>query len=257
MEMKQGYGYKICGIYKITNSVNNKIYIGSSTNIYYRLRRHKSDLLNQQHKNPYLQNAYNKYGKTCFKVDIIETCSIDQIFVREQYYIDNLNPDYNIRRDVIANKISDETRKKISATMKEKSKAGIIVNHLNTDKKKEVDIYDCNCKHIKKFNGYNEAGRYLKSIYPVFKPNSTSQIIKSKSGKYKDYYLIPPDKECNNTLTRSDAFTIQIINIITDEIIVFDSAMKVAEYLNCSESGVLIAIKKSRLLLKKYKLIKL
>jgi hypothetical protein len=48
-----------------------------------------------------------------------------------------------------------------------------------------------------------------------------------------------------------------MINTITDEMIVFDSAMKAAKYLNCAESSVLKSIKKSRLLLKKYKLIKL
>ena len=33
-----------CGIYKITNSINNKCYIGKSINIYYRIKSHITDL---------------------------------------------------------------------------------------------------------------------------------------------------------------------------------------------------------------------
>lgn len=257
MKIEKGFGYNKCGIYCITNTINNKYYIGSSNHIYYRVRRHKSDLTRNCHDNSYLQNAYNKYGADSFIVSIIEECEINNKLEREQHYIDLLNPIYNLTKNVINNTLSIESRLKISNTMKAKVKAGIRVNPLNTDKKKEINLYDCKCNFIKKFNGYNEAGRYLNNIYPLFKPNSTSQIIKSKSGKYKDYYLILPHNICKNTITRSDAFIVQITNIITNEINIFKSAIEAAKYLNCSETTILKSIKKPRLTLKKYKLIKL
>ena len=63
---------KICGIYKITNLKNHKIYIGSSNNIMRRWYEHLRDLKNQKHCNSHLQNAWNKYGENNFLFEIIE-----------------------------------------------------------------------------------------------------------------------------------------------------------------------------------------
>jgi len=54
MKISKGFGYKKSGIYCIKNIVNDKFYIGSSIHIYYRLRRHKSDLIKKTHANPIL-----------------------------------------------------------------------------------------------------------------------------------------------------------------------------------------------------------
>lgn len=60
------------GIYKILNTVNNKFYIGSSTNIEHRWRVHRSYLKNKQHPNIYLQYAWDKYGPECFEFSIVK-----------------------------------------------------------------------------------------------------------------------------------------------------------------------------------------
>jgi hypothetical protein len=57
---------KVAGIYKIT--INNKIYIGSSVNIYHRYKLHKNTLCKNIHRNRYLQRAYNKYKDFIFEV---------------------------------------------------------------------------------------------------------------------------------------------------------------------------------------------
>ena len=60
------------GIYCITNTVNNKIYIGSSVFIQSRKLYHFNSLKNNKHVNKYLQSAYDKYGLESFKFEIIE-----------------------------------------------------------------------------------------------------------------------------------------------------------------------------------------
>jgi group I intron endonuclease len=60
-----------CGIYRIINKTNNKIYIGSSVNILSRFSKHKSLLKHNKHDNDYLQNSYNKYGLENFLFEII------------------------------------------------------------------------------------------------------------------------------------------------------------------------------------------
>jgi group I intron endonuclease len=86
----------ICGIYKITNIVNGKIYIGSSNDIKQRWRRHKSDLKLNRHDNVYLQRAWNKYGEKNFKFEILEEIPIENLIEKEQYYIAKYNTLYNI-----------------------------------------------------------------------------------------------------------------------------------------------------------------
>lgn len=257
MNIDKGFGYKKSGIYCIKNITSNKFYIGSSTHIYYRLRRHKSDLIRQKHANPILQNAYNKYGADSFIVSIIEECSEDTILQREQYYINTLIPAYNITKEVINNRPSPESRLKISNTMKAKAKAGIRVNCMNEAKRKQIDLYDCNCNFIKRFESYNDAGRYLKELYPKLTPDSISSIIKSRRGRYKDYYLIKPGFNCDNSDPRNEFVNIRLTNTITNTEQTFKSLKSIIKYLGCSKSAIYQSIRKNRLLLKKYKIKKL
>jgi hypothetical protein len=66
--------HKVPGIYGIICLINYKIYVGSSTDLYKRTCLHKRKLERNIHKNNYLQNAFNKYGKYNFKMIVLECC---------------------------------------------------------------------------------------------------------------------------------------------------------------------------------------
>ena len=69
------------GIYKITNLINNKVYIGQSVNIQQRFKKHKTkykDISNEE-SNKILYKAMRKYGLENFSFEIIEECSINQL----------------------------------------------------------------------------------------------------------------------------------------------------------------------------------
>jgi len=87
---------KISGIYIITNVMNQKQYVGSSKHVPYRVRRHFQLLRDDIHKNPKLQSGFNKYGRKAFTYICIEECPEEQLIEREQYYIDTLDPWYNV-----------------------------------------------------------------------------------------------------------------------------------------------------------------
>lgn len=116
--------YKIIsGIYEIRNIINNKKYIGSATSIKSRWERHRRTLRNNDHANPYLQNAWNKYGEFSFIYSILEVCPKNILIEREQYYIDLLRPEYNIRKIASSNyglKKTKEMKEKMSKIMKGK-----------------------------------------------------------------------------------------------------------------------------------------
>lgn len=82
---------KICGIYKITNKVNGKVYIGQSRDIkrrWYEHRKVKGDY--DRHSYP-LYSVIDKYGIDNFEFEIIEQCRIDELNNREIYWIDKFN----------------------------------------------------------------------------------------------------------------------------------------------------------------------
>ena len=116
---------KICGIYKITNLVNGKVYIGSSIDIKRRWKKeHLYFLEKNKHWNDHLQSSWNKYGKKNFKFEIEEPCSEELLIEREDYNInkyDSMNPDkgYN---NISADRqiISEKTRQKMSNSLKGK-----------------------------------------------------------------------------------------------------------------------------------------
>jgi len=82
----------IIGIYKITNNVNGKFYIGSSNNIKRRWRHHKSMLKNGKHTSIHLQRAYDKYGLPAFSFEIIKEVEEKDLLNEEQKMLDFLNP---------------------------------------------------------------------------------------------------------------------------------------------------------------------
>ncbi len=125
--MKTNFEHKP-GIYKITNIVNNKMYIGSSRNVFTRISSHKSKLKTNNHINKYLQKSYNKHGIENFIYEIIVYCQEEELIFLEEYYINlydssNYEIGYNIISFSKGIQIhSLETKNKISKGNKGKRK---------------------------------------------------------------------------------------------------------------------------------------
>lgn len=90
------------GIYKITNLINGKFYIGSTNNIARRKREHLSRGVPKG--NSIIKAAILKYGRNNFDISILEECPVEILITREQYYMDLLKPEYNIRKEANSNR---------------------------------------------------------------------------------------------------------------------------------------------------------
>ena len=85
------------GIYKITNLINEKVYIGQSKNIEKRWNRHRTGPFNKNNKayDTELYRSIRKNGLDKFSFEIIEECSVKELNDREKYWIKHYDSFYN------------------------------------------------------------------------------------------------------------------------------------------------------------------
>lgn len=128
------------GIYKITNNINNKIYIGQSNNIEKRFLQHKSPTAKHHFPHMPLYSAIEKYGVDNFTFEIVEECSLEELDSREQYWIGyyhSLVEDngYNIRGGGGNNCENDHPKRKLCA----EDVKDIRTRYANRERCKEVE----------------------------------------------------------------------------------------------------------------------
>ncbi len=86
------------GIYRWTHVISGKSYVGSSLDLSIRFKNYFNiSYLERESKtnNSLIYRALLKYGYSSFKVDILEYCDPSIVVQREQYYLDNLELEYN------------------------------------------------------------------------------------------------------------------------------------------------------------------
>ena len=86
-------------IYKITNKINGKSYIGQTIqNVKERFYQHCATKCSQAILNMVIHKAINKYGKSNFTIEVIEEVESTNLNDRERYWIryyDSYNNGYN------------------------------------------------------------------------------------------------------------------------------------------------------------------
>ena len=79
-------------IYVIKNDVNDKIYVGKTTDtLSNRFSKHCWEAINQPQKTSPLHSAMAKYGVNHFFIRLLEECENSLLSEREIYWIDKLN----------------------------------------------------------------------------------------------------------------------------------------------------------------------
>ena len=78
----------ICGIYKITNQINGKCYIGQSVNIEKRWKQHcqQAFSVNSICYDSYFYRSIRKYGLENFIFEILEECLKEQLNDKQSSY---------------------------------------------------------------------------------------------------------------------------------------------------------------------------
>lgn len=125
-------------IYVITNTINDKKYIGQTRcGLKARWRAHKYNALTRK-ENTYLYNSIRKYGIEYFTMDEIDTAdNLEKLNKLESHYIKKFNTmtlGYNLTSGGDACIMSMQTRSNISASIKEYYKN----NPISEEQRKEM-----------------------------------------------------------------------------------------------------------------------
>jgi group I intron endonuclease len=233
------------------NSGINKRYVGSSINLHMRLQQHRSKLRKNYHQNRKLQNSWNKHSEEKFDCYILEYCPQELLEIREQFYIDNLKPEYNITLIVERNILSKESRILQSETRKRKIKSG----EIKLSFEKIIYQYDLEGNFLEKYESIKKVC-IINNIHQSTICRFLNKTYK-KGGNYLwslEYKekLEPYIKVRNDTGKLNKA-----VQILENDIVVleFNSFKECAKYFNTYSTCISYAIKINAVFRKKYKII--
>ena len=202
-------------IYKITNTINNKVYIGKTLlSIEERFKQHKHDSQRNYEEQRPLYQAMRKYGIDVFIVELVEECPIETLSNREIYWISFYNSyqtgynatkggdgkqlyDYDaIVQGFLSGKLIYELAEEFECCLDTITAALNLANidtRLNADKKvsKGIVAKTLNGDTIKIFNSRKDAVKWLQDnnfTQSTDRDNIIATIGRVANGKRKSAY---------------------------------------------------------------------
>lgn len=182
---------RICGVYQILNTANNKRYIGSSVYIYKRFNQHLNTLRQNKHQNRFLQRAWNKYGADSFKFQILLICSMENLDFYEELIIKEFQTNdaqfgYNLRPGARSNKGLKGIKRIDSIRVGETHNRLTFIKPIDRFTKSGTQYWlcQCMCGNIKEINSADVRHNHTKSCGCL----NTEKLIEritdwNKSGK--------------------------------------------------------------------------
>jgi group I intron endonuclease len=253
---------KVTGIYKITNTINNKSYVGSSVDVYQRGCMYKHLIKRKKLHNKHLQSSVEKYGYDNFTFELLNKCkentSVFDLHQLEQFYINKINPEYNKRTVVDTNHLlshSQETKDKISKSLKESFKNGSKVINRIQEHNIKVSLFDLFGNHIQDFPGLAHCAEFVGVKY-----TSITYAIKSKRRRVKKYIVLRTEesnlvKDFLNLPKINYAKKVVVLDIVTNNTHQFINCKLCAEFLECKPTTVKKCYENGKIWKNKYKII--
>jgi len=280
-------------VYKFQNSKETKLYIGSTIDILRRFRQHRyraSIFAETTLKyNTLLYNYVALYGWKQFKLGILEYINMnnnpkEELFQREQYYLDLLQPELNINKT--ANKLTNSKISKknnIIELLKNKNSSNVNTTEntpININLSKEtilklkyhnqditVSVTDkCNnlikefkrIKHAAEFvglspssvSGYIKSGKLWKDVYYFkLKVNTNIEMINfpldNEETIFETFNFPPSSKNISS-------YKVEVLNGNT-KVYLFNSIRQASKFLNISKITITNYFLANKLWKNKYK----
>lgn len=167
------------GVYRWINNLNGNSYVGSSGNLAKRFRDYLNISFlerNIKKNKSKIYLAILKYGNSAFSLEILEYCELSNIIEREQFYINLLNPTYNILKvagSTLGRKHSPDTIAKMKAriwTAEQIAKRTEHLKKLHASKEHQEQLKRLNSskeqkERLKRRNSSKEHKEHLKRLH--------------------------------------------------------------------------------------------
>lgn len=262
---------KSIGIYRILNTKNNKMYIGSSEDLDKRKTNHFGMLKRNKHHSIHLQRAYNRTinAQQVFIFEILEYCNEEILLERENYYLNYYckSQDYinNINKEFlkISYNIQPYAVKGFSGKHRKETILKLKMNH---PLRKNILCYTQNGNLYKIFNSSKDAE--LDTNLPK---QCILKLCKTKKYVSKNYIFgFEDDNEFLDFIEKSDkpieykvhnkgikltkeqsynlpwCTKIKCTNLITNEILYFNSQKEACNYFNLQPCTVNLCLKNKK-----------
>lgn len=201
----------LCCVYKLTNTVTGKFYVGSTYNLKSRMKYHRYSY--KRNPNKELGRDIAEYGWDAFTVEVLEECTRENVRDRERYYIEVLHavefgynqtrattykdwmqgynakmwkdPEYRARRSAQSSAVQ---KKRLENPEYLKAKSEQLGRYTST-LKKPVGMFTKSGELLHTFSGIREAERWL-IAEGIVKSSSASQSISdcARGGRHKTAY---------------------------------------------------------------------
>ena len=220
-------------IYKISNSINNKVYIGQTIRpIEDRFRRHINDAINNN-LNTHFARAIRKYGKENFFIEEIDQAdNQEELNLKEQYwirYFDSINNGYN-ETDALfkcgGNTYASKSKEEL-CKIGEKIKASKIGgNNPNSRQIKCKNIYTNEELH---FSSASECKEYFNETNHNFAIRRCRKYVRSL---YKQEWLIAYEEDEYDFVNQQKRTRthISVLDTLSNEIQIFNTYASAEKY---------------------------
>ena len=183
--------HKIIGeVYKITNLITNKMYIGQTRSHYLnngkyrpfghmgRFKKHLNEAsrINVNCSCRYLNSTINKYGATNFKCELINTCNINELDYYEIKYISELDTKYpngyNLtnggqncgfekgKKIVLEEEFKPKQDVSLNPNLKRSEETKQLISKRLTDYKSDIQVRKDDMTRVQKIHAINRFDKY-------------------------------------------------------------------------------------------------
>lgn len=233
---------KVAGVYRIYNLNSGKSYIGISTDLRFRLRKHYHSLSKNKHCNAHLQKSYNKHGGiSAFAFEILEFCDNDisdtDLLKKEHEYhvlwnVHDKSVGYNVSITTPEGKVrhSQESKDKISVAL--------------TGKARSQEHCDNIKKGLEGRPGHPHTEEHKAYMREIMKGRYVSQETRDKLSKYrtgKKWTTAQHEKYAKTMANKVSARAVQITDLENGR--VFDSITQVCKTYRITKHEVYKRIK--------------